>query len=1089
VFLLELRPSLRACAPTLVAARKRVAKTPRRVWPYIDAMSSLAIRAFGEFSLHREDADVPLTPTLRTLLAILVLQRHHGVSVESVSDALYRGRPPKTADAALRVHLAKLRDALEPTRDHGMSTRLATSGRWRIRVEDEELDVATFESRIAEGRALRRAGHHQEGDDLTEAGLALWVGRPFDLLDSPESIAERTRLARARRDAVLDLADSFLTRGEPQRAHALTDPLRAEDPFDDGILRPWVVSLAHVHGPERGLRELRLHARALREELGLDPSPALLELQRQLLTHDPSVLGPRLGEPPTASSHTPAHQPPPSRQRPAGRVELVGRETLLAEIDKVIGEGRSAVLIGEAGIGKTRILEDLAARRRAVYVSAATRPTPYGTALAVIEACLAPDDLRGKDLCVRLQGLSSHATPQPDDEQLAHLLGQALMELVLPASLILIDDSEQVDSESARALALVRAPGTIVVRAQRPIVGSCPVERLDTGARRITIPPLTRDQARILAARLAPHGEVDEATLAATGGVPLLIEYAVRYRYGIENLAARVMEGAHTSATDALEKLSVVGGPLPLGTAVDWLGLGVVEELLVRQLAEAADGTIRVRHTLLSEAVRASLRPMHHGAAAAAVLGEPVLADVSPLLFEDMVQRCGDLLAKSVVVDWKLRAAQAALNAGGTTTAARLFQDLRHNTALLSTTCEPTLGLARSWSAEGRLDDSRPLLVEAMQWMRERGDDVGVCAALRDYVGMLAPSTADGWVVDSHVRWLLRRGALDASSTVDLLDTWVASGATTDELANRVGLLTQACDGEGSPRSRLVSLGGQWRALFYSGAPAAARLALSEPAVALAEQVNDVPLLVRSLRNYIDDLVASAQRDLAGRSTARLREVGTTSGSGQARWWADLLDIARQLREGDPAEAMAAATAAHARWDRMPSSLRDDALRQHLFVGMFELGELSSLLAALDATPSTPSSAGVEDIVSIAAVALRARLGHSIVAETHSAIEAVLAAPPRGRRPAVLYLAARAAVDVRVALPELRIALAPYARSWVLLGTAMATLGPMSAVYAGLWKLEGKCEEAELWAARALAQCDRMHSPWWRSDTLTLLRS
>lgn len=92
---------------------------------------------------------------------------------------------------------------------------------------------------------------------------------------------------------------------------------------------------------------------------------------------------------------------------------------------------------------------------------------------------------------------------------------------------------------------------------------------------------------------------------------------------------------------------------------------------------------------------------------------------------------------------------------------------------------------------------------------------------------------------------------------------------------------------------------------------------------------------------------------------------------------------------------------------------------------MFELGELSSLLAALDATPSTPSSAGVEDIVSIAAVALRARLGHSIVAETHSAIEAVLAAPPRVDVDQPCSTAARAAVDVRVALPELRIALAP----------------------------------------------------------------
>lgn len=166
-----------------------------------------------------------------------------------------------------------------------------------------------------------------------------------------------------------------------------------------------------------------------------------------------------------------------------------------------------------------------------------------------------------------------------------------------------------------------------------------------------------------------------------------------------------------------------------------------------------------------------------------------------------------------------------------------------------------------------------------------------VSAQRRDYVGMLAPSTADGWVVDSHVRWLLRRGALDASSTVDLLDTWVASGATTGRARQpRDYSLRHATvrDRHARDSCRWVDSGGP----VLSGAPAAARLALSEPAVALAEQVNDVPLLVRSLRNYIDDLVALRSETWPGGPRRAAGEVGTTSGSGQARWWADLLDIA-----------------------------------------------------------------------------------------------------------------------------------------------------------------------------------------------------
>ena len=81
--------------------------------------------------------------------------------------------------------------------------------------------------------------------------------------------------------------------------------------------------------------------------------------------------------------------------------------------------------------------------------------------------------------------------------------------------------------------------------------------------------------------------------------------------------------------------------------------------------------------------------------------------------------------------------------------------------------------------------------------------------------------------------------------------------------------------------------------------------------------------------------------------------------------------------------------------------------------------------------------------------------------------------------------AARAAIAVGADVPGLRAALTPYAGSWVLLGTSVATLGPVDAVLAGLHELAGEPTLAEECRASARFDCRAMRAPWWELDVDT----
>ena len=153
--------------------------------------------------------------------------------------------------------------------------------------------------------------------------------------------------------------------------------------------------------------------RRLVDELGLDPGPALQRLHEAILRQDVGLLGPQAS--PATPRETAAQLGDEGLQDAVlasiAREPIIGREpeqTLLgAWWDEVAAGGRRLVLVsGEAGMGKTRLVADLAAR------VAATAGTVLVGRCVDPDSALQPvaDAVRGiPRLPERLEGLAAHS--------------------------------------------------------------------------------------------------------------------------------------------------------------------------------------------------------------------------------------------------------------------------------------------------------------------------------------------------------------------------------------------------------------------------------------------------------------------------------------------------------------------------------------------------------------------------------------------------------------------------------------------------------------------------------------------------------
>jgi DNA-binding SARP family transcriptional activator len=224
----------------------------------------------------------------RTLLASLLLHPNERVSLDHLANELWGERPPATAVHTLHVHVSALRKTLG---DAERRTLIVTRpDGYELSLEPEQLDSSRFVALAARGRAALASGDAAAASAALTEALALWRGRPLaDVeLEGLDRI-EVERLAELRITALEERIDADLALGHHAQLVGEIEALVAEYPLRERLRAQLMTALARSGRHAEALAAFQDARRTLVDELGLEPSPALRELESAILRHDPSL--------------------------------------------------------------------------------------------------------------------------------------------------------------------------------------------------------------------------------------------------------------------------------------------------------------------------------------------------------------------------------------------------------------------------------------------------------------------------------------------------------------------------------------------------------------------------------------------------------------------------------------------------------------------------------------------------------------------------------------------------------------------------------------------------------------------------------
>ena len=236
-------------------------------------------RILGPFSVLRDETPLPIQGGKeRAALAILLLNAGQVVSADHMIDALWESEAPATARNSLHVRIAALRKTLGSDR---IETRAPG---YVVHVEAGELDLEGFEHLILRGR----------GEDLRQA-LALWSGAPLaDFARERWATAAIARLDEMRLLALERLADIDLELGRHAELVGRLEAELVDHPFRERLRAQLMLALYRSGRQADALASYRAGRAAMVEELGIEPYPAMQELEQAILRQDPAL---DLGQP------------------------------------------------------------------------------------------------------------------------------------------------------------------------------------------------------------------------------------------------------------------------------------------------------------------------------------------------------------------------------------------------------------------------------------------------------------------------------------------------------------------------------------------------------------------------------------------------------------------------------------------------------------------------------------------------------------------------------------------------------------------------------------------------------------------------
>jgi DNA-binding SARP family transcriptional activator/pimeloyl-ACP methyl ester carboxylesterase len=258
-------------------------------------------RLLGPLEVLRDHVPVQIAAgKQRALLAMLLLNANRMVSREQLIDALWGEDVPDSAQKMVQIHVSHLRKALPEPRLH---TRAPG---YLLEVDDGELDLSRFERSVAAARQALSQNDPRKARELLDGALALWRGPALAEFSEPFGRHEGARLEELRTAAVELRVEAELALGHHSDVAGELETLIAQYPLRERLRSQHMLALYRSGRHAEALASYQTFRRTLAEELGIEPSASLRELERQMLQQDPALELPAPAEAPVVAPATTA---------------------------------------------------------------------------------------------------------------------------------------------------------------------------------------------------------------------------------------------------------------------------------------------------------------------------------------------------------------------------------------------------------------------------------------------------------------------------------------------------------------------------------------------------------------------------------------------------------------------------------------------------------------------------------------------------------------------------------------------------------------------------------------------------------------
>lgn len=610
--------------------------------------SDLFLRVLGPVRLERDAEQIDVVGARqREVLARLAVAGGQPVTVEGLLADVWGPVAGDSAAASLHVSISKLRKAIDPDRGaRASSPVVSTAGGYALSVDTDAADV---EAHARHAAALVGDGQLSAAHELLSTARTAWRGEPYeDVGEHSWLVKERDRCGELLLYVTELYAETTLRLGYDAAGVVLdlTDLVTAY-PTRERLSVLLAVALYRSHRQDDALAVLRRTRDHLRENAGLDPGQHLQVTEEAILSQRPDPFAPTEVAPPPAPAR---HEEVPAEEVVAHLRHgvslqahpLVGRGRPRAVLDAAAqaaesGHATTALLVGEGGIGKSRlaraVADDLAARGWHVVWGhgsedgGAPALWPWLTVVRQLGR-LVP--LRA-ELEALVEGVSA-AVPggeaAADRWRQTQLVGELLEEASRDVPLLVaLEDLHWTDPASQALLGEIAArsaPSRLLVLvtsrpATSPSLTATLARMARLGAVRLTLEGLTDSDVQALAAGAGL--DVDARALRErTGGNPFLLQETLAYA---AETGASPLDVVPASVVDVLgarmNRLPAPGEEVlmvaaVLGSVVDVSLVGRLAELEASQVERGldaalaadllradADGAVSFRHDLVRE--------------------------------------------------------------------------------------------------------------------------------------------------------------------------------------------------------------------------------------------------------------------------------------------------------------------------------------------------------------------------------------------------------------------------------------------------------------------------------------------------------